>query len=737
MPRRLSTAHSAGSLDSHTAVSQEKSNAASPYGNKLTVADNDGHRKRSHSLGAKDEPFSKKRKAESEFSPLESIRPMSTPQSPSTVEAQSYIQQELEAAKDLSSTRRTVLRSIGELINQLHGRVKVTIGARTDFNTTGTILQDIHYPPIEFLYWMLKEIRSNNLGFHVSYFVKHISPRSLEKMGIALVHQQEDQETLLLYSICVNSIAAKFLNTIISEESDTEMAQEVRVAIAKYNASAELAMSRIPLLASPSLTLLQALLCSAFICQGQGDTAACWTFTSAACKTCMDLGLHTGRGDFWDPQAEDNELYYCFVWCYMLDKSFSMNLGRRACLLDTDLVNSTESIWVHAPVNLLTIYLELARIQSVVVSDLVYKVTAENSTEQSQKSALIAKLIQQMHDFKDELDGMRKTPEKFRGLYMESELQALEFSYWSVMTAIRRCERTSSGSKTSVGEGCLEAARSAILSLQSLQKSQPFSNGKTKMSFVNWTLLFYPLTPFFVLFCNVVATSHRPDFALMKSMTDDLAELADHSPSIERLHRLFTVFLSLAEPLLDEDIDEGATEPNGRATSSTRRRQHRRQRNSHGQALDMYYKLKESSKPKPATRSSRRHNNPTSNPVPANNQAALPPPWDAGPYTSTFHLSDLSTPVPSTTTTTNPGPTAAATTTATISPSPAPSSSLSHAGSYAMNFSLPPEATAAPGCGGDVPFWELFDVQPSLDWLDVDLGSVIGGEGADGFGGGA
>lgn len=90
----------------------------------------------------------------------------------------------------------------------------------------------------------------------------------------------------------------------------------------------------------------------------------------------------------------------------MLDKSFSMNLGRRACLLDTDLINSTESIWVHAPVNLLTIYLELARIQSVVVSDLVYKVTAENSTEQSQKSALIAKLIQQMHDFKDELDGV-------------------------------------------------------------------------------------------------------------------------------------------------------------------------------------------------------------------------------------------------------------------------------------------------------------------------------------------
>ncbi|EKG17471.1 Transcription factor fungi [Macrophomina phaseolina MS6] len=466
-------------------TSREKDQATTPSSVRLTASEPDALRKRSRSVGSKDET-SKKRRLEAAFSPLESIRPMSTPQSPSTVEAQSYIQQELEAAKDLSSTRRTVLRSIGELINQLHGRVKVNIGARPGFNCSGTILQDIDYPPIEFLYWMLREIRSNSLGFHVSYFFKHVSTISLEKMGIALVHQQEDQETLLLYSICVNSLAAKFLNTIISEESDAEMSHEIRTAMAKYTASAELAMSRIPLLASPSLTLLQALLCSAFICQGQGDTAACWSFTSAACKTCMDLGLHTGRGNFYDPQTEDNELYYCFVWCYMLDKSFSMNLSRRTCLLDTDLINPTESIWVHAPVNLLTIYLELARIQSVVVSDLNHRAPTEDSTDQYQKSALTGKLIQQMQDFQKELDGMRKLPERFRGLYMESELQALEFSYWSVMTAIRRCERASRDSKTSVGENCLEAARSAILSLRLLQRSQPLSNGGTKMSFVNW-----------------------------------------------------------------------------------------------------------------------------------------------------------------------------------------------------------------------------------------------------------
>ncbi|GME23991.1 Transcription factor [Neofusicoccum parvum] len=453
MPRRLSTAHSAGSLDSHTATSQEKAKDASPYGSKLTVVESNGLRKRSHSLGSKDEPFPKKRQIDPGISPLETIRPMSTPQSPSTIEAQFYIQQELDATKDLSSTRRTVLKSAMEFISQLSERPKVTIGARTGFSCSGTALQDIHYPTIEFLYWMLREINSNSMGFHVSYFMKHVSPKSLERMGVALLHQQEDQETLLLYSICVNSMAAKFLNTILLEETNDDMAQEVRTATEKYRTSAQLAMSRIHLLASPSLTLLQALLCSAFISQGAGDTAACWTFTSAACKTCMDLGLHVGRGDFWNLEGEDNELYYCFVWCYILDKGFSMNLGRRICLLDTDLIKSTDE---------------------------------EGSFEQSHQSTLIAKLLEQMHDAKENLDGLNQTPTKFRGLYMDSEMHALEFSYYSVMTGIRRSERVSMGGKTSVGENCLEAARSAIASLRSLQKSQPVGNEGTRLSFVNW-----------------------------------------------------------------------------------------------------------------------------------------------------------------------------------------------------------------------------------------------------------
>ncbi|KAB2568851.1 hypothetical protein DBV05_g12472, partial [Lasiodiplodia theobromae] len=531
------------------------------------------------------------------------------------------------------------------------------------------------------------------------------------------------------------------------EEESPELAEEMRLAVQKYMASAKLAQSRIPLLTAPSLTLLQALLCSAFMMQGQGDTAACWTFTSAACKTCMDLGLHTNRGDFWDPRAEINELYYCFAWCYILDRSFAMNLGRQTSVLDTNLIRSTESVWDEAPVNLLTVYLELARIQSVVVLELSHKTKGDDSPEHLNKSLLIVKLIEQMQYAKKEMDRLKEEPEKFRGLFMESEMNALEFSYWSVMTAIRRCERAATGSKTSVGDNCLEAARSAISSLRSLQKPQLASEEGgiglgTTMSFVNWTLLFYPLTPFFVLFCNVVATSNRDDFALMKAMTEELSELADRSTSIDRLQRLFTVFLGLAEPLLDEDVDaDGEDDDDGNAATTTNgtgkqdsnnktrrgRRRHRRKHSSYGQALDMYFKLKGSStKPGSATTAlpstsrptTRNHPNPTSDPAP-------PPPWDTGPYTSTFHLSDI---VPTTT-----APTAA---TANATAPPSPSSTFPPLRTSSAP-TLPAAAAAAAAAAATAAASNMYVSSPAPSHVshNTSIGTTVAG-GAGGPGGG-
>jgi hypothetical protein len=106
------------------------------------------------------------------------------------------------------------------------------------------------------------DLKGRNLGPHVMDYFKHVSPKSLKNMGHALIYKTVDPETLLLYSICVNSAAFKFINTVLEEDSMGEVGAGMLESASKYLKSIKLAMTRIHLLSAPSLVLLQSLLCS-------------------------------------------------------------------------------------------------------------------------------------------------------------------------------------------------------------------------------------------------------------------------------------------------------------------------------------------------------------------------------------------------------------------------------------------------------------------------------------------
>jgi hypothetical protein len=63
-------------------------------------------------------------------------------------------------------------------------------------------------------------------------------------------------------------------------------------------------------------------------------------------------------------------------------------------------------------------------------------------------------------------------------------------------------------------------------------------------------MLLSPLSPFFVLFCNVVATSDQRDFEMIKNITDDLRQSAKANVSIGKLYGLFSKFLDVCAPLI-------------------------------------------------------------------------------------------------------------------------------------------------------------------------------------------
>lgn len=82
------------------------------------------------------------------------------------------------------------------------------------------------------------------------------------------------------------------------------------------------------------------------------------------------------------------------------------------------------------------------------------------------------------------------------------------------------------------------------------------------------TMLLYPLSPFFVLFCNVVATSDRRDFEMIKKITDDLRQFAKANASIGKLYGLFSKFLDLCTPLIKSNTGHPSISAAGSSSSS-------------------------------------------------------------------------------------------------------------------------------------------------------------------------
>ena len=59
--------------------------------------------------------------------------------------------------------------------------------------------------------------------------------------------------------------------------------------------------------------------------------------------------------------------------------------------------------------------------------------------------------------------------------------------------------------------------------------------------------MYHPLTPFFVLFCHVVATSSERDFQMLKLVAFGLDGLTHLSSSIAKVQNLFNSFIELSE----------------------------------------------------------------------------------------------------------------------------------------------------------------------------------------------
>ncbi|KAF4228115.1 hypothetical protein CNMCM6457_006980 [Aspergillus fumigatiaffinis] len=471
-------------------------------------------------------------------------------------DAQLTKQRPLDRIQGLAWNRIQVIESAFYVASHLSQSIA---GSVSPLNVRGYGEEQPEIPSVEFLTWMLNDLGGDRFGSFVLDYFKHVSRSTLKHMGLSLLRKTASPHDTLLYTVCVDSVAYKFINCLLMDEDDGEISQMLRERAAKYKRTAQAALRRIPLLTLPSLALLQATLCGIFLCQGSGETQLCCDLTRVACRVCVDLRLHAAANS----QGITEEEYFCAMWCYMLDRNYAWKLGRSGCFL------TVEPGIDDPPVSeLFSIYMELAHVQSVLIPFLNDESFSERETAGQSFSHTRIQLFVKMDRIRHKIDQVSPPSAQWKGLDVRCEVAALDFGYHSIMTTILHLTQVNSGEIHGAGELYLQSARQELSALVCLCRP---SDQQRTAAFLHWTLLYYPLTACFVLFCNAVATSHLGDFHLLKTVANCLIQSGTVSQPIATLQRLFHEFVLLSQTFVSESgsmapVDDGVLEKRSNLT---------------------------------------------------------------------------------------------------------------------------------------------------------------------------
>ncbi|CAG7925105.1 unnamed protein product [Penicillium olsonii] len=375
-----------------------------------------------------------------------------------------------------------------------------------------------------------------------SFWPDHVSFQTLEEMSVALIEGNEDQHTLTCYRVCVYMKAASLLSRLPKKDRKPPLRRHHEQSIKQYEHEIHQALSEIDYLAPPSLVLLQALLSGALFMQNQGDMSRSWTLTAYASRTLVSLNYQSmGPITLWDETKRD--IYGSLYTCYYLDKMLSVLLLRppslpKLKLKPAELVQLNPHLPLSASVKVMV---EFAQIQEVVLDIL-------NHANTDNQANITMKLNRDMYEIHHTI---KKHQNQLPFRDTTYEWAAIEFGYYALLASVLHLHQRVVQNR-STHEDCVVASRQALIRLVKIQDEINMDANFLDHHpyFLTWTLLFYPLSPFFVLFCNVVYSANLEDYALMAEVTSGVSRFVEMHPSIAEIHRLFSAFLRIVKPVV-------------------------------------------------------------------------------------------------------------------------------------------------------------------------------------------
>lgn len=236
-----------------------------------------------------------------------------------------------------------------------------------------------------------------------------------------------------------------------------------------------------------------------FLHQGSGETTLCWELTKAACRVCRDLGIHSA---LLNGTETSEEAYFCFFWCYILDKTFTCRFGSSSFQILLGDLDYRSLMNNHTISELLAIYLEIAKIQEMIIPYL-----GNNSSFPAIGDSFFSRIISRMDRLHERITRVGKSngitssaclliigqielpSPRWKGMDIQKEMSALRYAYYTVKTDIYYIQMSTGRSSTAL-EGCLQSARQQLTGIVSMYLSQESDKDiQRTVSFLHWCVV--------------------------------------------------------------------------------------------------------------------------------------------------------------------------------------------------------------------------------------------------------
>ncbi|RPA83973.1 hypothetical protein BJ508DRAFT_413008 [Ascobolus immersus RN42] len=419
-------------------------------------------------------------------------------------------------------------------------------------------IKNLPMPQIEYFVKVLKNNGVIKEGFWPMIPIK---PSSFEKMF------QEIQTAIANGSDRVNTASFLVVNGILpflyqqvllnTDPAAAEVSRtDIEATLKQCSYNCQVAARNLGILMTPTVQNVQALVFAAMVAQENANPGECWTYCSHACRLIQALGLHRQSGYRNMTPTEADEARTAFWWLYSLDKGMAINFGRSPQLLDYDIdveypdtpvgIEQNPAYWI-----LCKAYADMAKIQGQIYVEL-YSVSASYQPVEKRERVIQALSNDLSEWWERACIAFASNPAFKTEPDLVSETYLFHFGYFNTLAMIYRVRSTYRQSTPAAGEppydsDCLEAARQALGVCVNIQND--FPDPSSLSSIAKWIFLYYPLTPFFILFGNVVTTGNLEDLKRLEATVTFLQFVRDESEGLEKLCKLTTIFYRVASIL--------------------------------------------------------------------------------------------------------------------------------------------------------------------------------------------